>query len=98
MASGAKRTRVGVFKGAGAQQDVKDVGFRPTKVVLRNRTQNMMLEWVESMADAAGFKTIADGTRSFITANGITPISSGFRLGTDAFNGSADEIHYECED
>jgi hypothetical protein len=94
--SGGERTVRGVVTGTGASLDVRTVGFRPTKVVLRNATSNIMLEWVNSQADAAGFKTLAAGTRTNITSAGITPLSNGFNVGTDSVNTAAQVIHYEA--
>lgn len=94
--SGGERTVRGVITGTGALLSITKVGFRPTKVVLRNTTSNIMLEWTDSLADAAGFKTVAAGTRTNITSAGITPLANGFSVGTDTVNTAAQVIHFEA--
>lgn len=97
--SGSRLVHRGTFVGTGAQLDITKVGFRPKKVVLKNQTGLCTLEWFESMAEAAGYKTVTDGTESFITANGITPLANGFRLGADAdLNVLNEVVHYEAEE
>ena len=91
--------RTGLFRGTGADLEVSGdkVGFRPTRVEVKNLTQNTSAWWAEDMADDSMSKTITDGTQSLVTANGITPVGSGFQLGADTLlNGSEDEIHFEC--
>lgn len=95
MSSGAIKKATGSFIGTGAQLDVKTVGFRPKHVVLLNKTGLARLEWTDTMADAAGIKTVTDGTISAISTGGITPLASGFRLGADTdINVSAEEVHF----
>ncbi len=74
------------------------VGFRPRRVVLRNITNNVMLEWVDTLADAAGFKTVADGTRTSVSADGITPIATGFTVGAlaDINDTTTELLHFEA--
>lgn len=98
MSSGVRKSYRGSFTGTGAQLDIKVVGFRPKSVKLINVTGNLMGEWTESMADAAMVKSITDGTQSFITANGITPLSDGFRVGTDSINTATQIVHYIAEE
>lgn len=67
-----------------ANLDVRTVEFKPRKVVVTNLTSLARLEWNEPMADAAGLKTVAAGTRTAITVDGITPLdptNPGFRVG-----------------
>lgn len=95
--SGTSRMMIGgVVKGTGAALEVKGdkVGFRPNRVELSNITDGSSAVWQESMPDAAMAKQKAAVT-SYVTANGITPLGSGFRLGADAdLNAAADEIHF----
>lgn len=99
MASGAKRVVHGTFRGTGAQLDVRTVGFRPTRVSLLNVTGLVLGWWQEEMADASVVKQITAGTISFPTANGVTPLSDGFRLGADAdLNVAAEVVHWEATD
>lgn len=86
MSSGVSKTRVGSFSGTGAIFQVRGVEFRPRKVELYNEVTNLGLTWVDGMADDAARKVIGDGTRTVITANGVTPRSDGFDIGTDALN------------
>jgi hypothetical protein len=95
--SGSQRSVFGSFVATGAQQDVTaSVGFRPTKVRLWNTSTNIGLEWQNSMADASGLKTLAAGTRTNVTANGITPLAAGFRVGTDSVNVAGNTVHFEA--
>ena len=58
-------------------------GFKPRYVKVVNNTSRDGVEWFEGMTDAHGFKTVAAGTRSAITSNGITPSERGFIIGLD---------------
>lgn len=98
MSSGVRKSYRGSFIGTGAQLDVKVVGFRPKSVELINVTGNLTGKWTESMADASMVKQITDGTQSFITANGITPLADGFRVGTDSINTAAQTVHFIAEE
>lgn len=74
-------------------------GFRPTRVVVRNATNNVMLEWVSTLADAYAFKTVAAGTRSLLTSGAITPTSTGFSIGaglTDINDTTTEQLHWEA--
>jgi len=94
MGSGVQRTRCGSFYGTAANIDIRTVGFRPRKVELYNVDGLATLIWTESMADAAGVKRVTAGTMSIATA-GVTPLSNGFRLGTDGdMNVAAELVHY----
>ncbi len=59
------------------------VGFRPRYVRVMNETDRISEEWFEGMADAEGLLQIANGTRTLITSNGITPSATGFTFGLD---------------
>jgi hypothetical protein len=59
------------------------LGFKPRYVKVDNITSRDGLEWFEGMADAHALKTVAAGTRTAITSNGITPTEDGFTLGLD---------------
>jgi len=85
MASGAAKVMVGSFKGTGAAIDVRTVGFRPRHVRVLNIGGLVTGEWIEGMADASAWKSLnhASAQNSFITSNGITPLSNGFTLGAD---------------
>jgi len=87
----------GAFTGTGAQLDITKVGYRPSRVKLFNMTSGDQLEWHENMADGAGFKRVAAGTGAAISSGGITPLSDGFRLGTDAdMNVAGELVRFEC--
>ena len=59
------------------------VGFRPRYVKVVNETDRIQEEWFEGMADAEGLLQIADGTKTLITSDGITPAADGFTFGLD---------------
>ena len=58
-------------------------GFKPRYVRVINTTSRDMMEWFEGMADDSAIKTVAAGTRTIITSNGITPLGNGFTVGLD---------------
>ena len=58
-------------------------GFRPRVVRVMNLTSRDQLEHFEGMTDAHALKTVAAGTRTAITSNGITIHDDGFTLGLD---------------
>jgi hypothetical protein len=94
MASSAHQS-YGQFLGTGASINVTKVGFKPNTVKLSN-ANGIMLEWDPSLPDGYAYKTLANGTRSVISSNGITPISQGFTLGTDSINGNGEVIRFSC--
>jgi hypothetical protein len=97
MSSGVQRTIRGSFSGTGAQLDIRTIGFRPKAVKLINQTGLATAEWHEGMPDASMSKRVTAGTMTFPVANGITPLSDGFRLGADAdMNVAAEVVHYEA--
>jgi hypothetical protein len=96
--SGGSRCYTGTFFGTGASIDVSQVGFKPRKLELNNVTSGIKLEFVESMADASGIKTLAAGTRSLVTVNGVTLSAQGFTLGTDSVNGVGEKIVWAAWD
>ena len=60
-----------------------DTGFRPRYVRIINTTSRDMMEWFEGMDDASAIKTVAAGTRTKITSNGVTVDATGFTIGLD---------------
>ena len=58
-------------------------GFRPRLVKVLNNTSADSYVWVEGMAAASAFKTVAAGTNSAITTLGITVAEDGFVIGLD---------------
>jgi hypothetical protein len=68
--------------GTVAARDIT-LGFKPRVVRVINVTSRDMMEWYEGMADASAVKTVAAGTRTLITSNGITPTANGFTIGLD---------------
>ncbi len=84
MASGAAKVAYGASLGTGANLDVRTVGFRPRSVEIINVDSADQLKWVEGMADGGGLKTLAAGASSVLTSAAITPLSDGFRVGTDS--------------
>lgn len=58
-------------------------GFRPRVVRVLNVTSRDQAEHLEGMAAASAVKTVAAGTRTLITSNGITIHDDGFTIGLD---------------
>ena len=52
---------------------VIQLGFVPTRVTIKNRTALASLEWTDN-TDTFGYKTITDGTMSFLSACALTVI------------------------
>lgn len=99
--SGGTRVMMGSYVGTGTAFNVRIVGFRPKKVTLINVTGLTRAEWHNTMADASVFKTFnhASVQHAFVTSNGITPLSNGFTVGTDAdLNTAAEIVHYIVEE
>jgi hypothetical protein len=96
MASGGRRVVCGSFIGTNANKDILTPGFRPTKVVLFNRTTPGRLEWDDAMPDAGAVKTVSAGTITFITSGGITPLAGGFRVGNDAVHSNGGQMYFEA--
>lgn len=59
------------------------LGFKPRYVKVVNNTSGDSEEWIEGMADASAMKSVAAGTTSLITENGITQEDNGFIIGLD---------------
>jgi hypothetical protein len=85
MASGNRKTLFGTFEGDGsADVEIKTLPFRPSAVELLNLDGLASATWVEGMADATCVKEVTAGTKSAVASpNGITPLSTGFKLGQD---------------
>lgn len=99
MASGGTRIKNGAIAGTGAALNVRSVGFRPSKVELINKASSDKLTWTDKMADAEGHKQVAAGTSSYLSANGITPLSDGFTIGADAdLNVSGEQIFWTAHE
>jgi hypothetical protein len=97
MASGTSRVVRGSFVGTGALLNVRTVGFRPRTVRLWNIDGLAKAHWQDGLPDAAAWKVITAGTQSYITSNGVTPLSNGFSLGADAdLNVSGEVVHWEA--
>lgn len=95
MASGRTRQMFGTVVGTGSAINIRTVGFRPQVVEVYNVTDLCHAKWTKTMADASAFKTITAGTITFITSDGITPLSNGFTLGADAdLNAAAEVVHW----
>jgi hypothetical protein len=62
---------------ADASEDlfVRSLGFRPTKLVVKNRTNNVKVEWGAAYPEGTNEKTVAAGTRTEITS-GVTPVDA----------------------
>lgn len=103
MASGVLKVLHGVFTGTGAEKDITVVGFRPRKVELYNASALATAFWNEAMPDASAIEVADAGANKadvlYITSQGITPLSNGFRLGTDAkCNGSTNVVYWTASE
>ncbi len=97
MSSGGIRKVTGSLLGTGASRNVKTVGFSPKRVEVHNVASGgkNKLYWQDTMADAAGIKTLANGTVSELSTLGITPLADGFTLGADTdVNVSGEKVHW----
>lgn len=97
MASGRTRQVFGTSVGTGADMNIRTAGFRPQMVEVYNVASGGLChaKWTKTMADDSAFKTITAGTITFITTNGITPLSNGFSLGADTdLNVSGETFHW----
>lgn len=82
----------GVAQALNADLDIRKIGFVPKKLRIFNKTSLAVLDWNDQLAaDGTEFvKTIAAGTRTLETTNGITTLAGdstnppGFRLGAAA--------------
>lgn len=83
MASGGTRSLRDSFQTTGSAEDRLIAGFRPVKVTVQS-TNGAMFFWQDDMPDGSAFKTLANGTRTYVTVNGITPKENGYTLGADA--------------
>jgi hypothetical protein len=99
MASGGTRIFNGSIAGTGAALDVTTPGFKPRRVDLFNEGGLCGAVWSDSMKDGECIKQVTDGTMSKVTTNGVTPLSTGFRLGTDAdLNVSGEKVHFTAHE
>jgi hypothetical protein len=99
MSSGVQLTKNGMVTGTGASLDVTSVGFRPRRVEIMNVEGLCLAKWQDSMPDASAVKQITDGTMTYITSLGITPLAGGFRIGADTdLNVSGEDIHWMAQE
>lgn len=96
-------TYTGSVTGTGAALDVTKLGFRPRYVKIWNVASGGLcsLEWIDKMPDAYGFKELNHDTaqRSYLTSNGITPLSNGFTIGADTdLNVDGEQIYFIAHD
>lgn len=96
MSSGVQRTRTGSIDATNAVLTIEQVGFRPKHVKVFNATSLAELEWWDALADDSGVKTVAAGTRTNPSADGITPTDTGFELGTlaDVNDTAGERLHW----
>ena len=90
------RIKTGTQNGTGAAISVV-CGFRPRYVKVVNVATGGLcsIEHIDTMAAASGFKGVTDGTKTFISSNGITLNDFGFTIGADTdVNVSGEAIHY----
>lgn len=93
--------KTGTVEGTGSAINM-ELGFTPSYVRLINVDGDASLEWMSTMADGEGYKTVAAGANAQITTGGITPYagsegsaSVGFTIGADVdVNASGETIHW----
>jgi hypothetical protein len=73
---------VGAIKSTGGAINIRVLGFRPKAVI--GHVGGVSFHWQKGMADASAYKRTAAGVGSLVVVNGITPLSDGFTIGTDA--------------
>jgi len=86
----------GTYTGTGVALKIEKevLGFEPKLVHIYNLTDGSFSFWHQNMTDAHVLTQKA-GTTSHTTSNGITPLASGFQVGTDAaINASGDVCHW----
>lgn len=98
MGSGVSRTAVGAYVGTGAALEIKaeKVDFQPRKIDIFRVGTPDRAEWVEGMADASMILTTGStGVRTEVAANGLSPLTNGFGVGTDpSINTNGDTYRY----
>lgn len=94
MSSPAHAIIHGSIMSTGSAIDIKTIGFRPKMVMME--MGGISTRWQKTMADASAYKRLANGAGSLVSANGITPLADGFRIGTDTDINPASPalIHY----
>ncbi len=98
MSSGVQVSKNGAVTGTGANLDIRVVGFRPRRVELVNLTGLVTAYWADTMADGTGIKRVTAGDMTAMVA-GITPLSDGFRIGTDAdLNVAGEIVHWTAHE
>ena len=97
MSSEGSKLHTGAKDGTGSAMNIRTVGFRPRVVEVTNSEGTVTAIWQDTMADASAFKRVTAGDATFITSNGITPLSLGAPsrsvgegVASDSFHSSAD--------
>lgn len=95
-----KNTAVGAFLDDGTvKKSAFALGFRPRYVRLENATDRISYEWFEGMAADSAIKTVAAGTRTLDTSNGIsvgtlnTGAASSWTVYGQTLGGATDSSH-----
>lgn len=76
----------GFEKSTNADIDVRTLAFKPKRLVVRNNTNNVMMEWNDSLPEGPFWKTAADGTRTVagsgapVLLEGDSQNPPGFRI------------------
>lgn len=103
MAITSTNHKVGSFLTTNAALEIKGdkVGFRPRKIRLLCWDTAKVFEWQEGMDDATAFKmgdTAGTGGFAKVTTEGVTPLATGFGLGTatDLNSAAGKVVHFEC--
>lgn len=98
MSSGVSRTAVGAYVGTGAllRIEKEKVDFRPRHVKIYRVGTPDLAEWVEEMDDDSMLLTTGStGVRTEVATQAITPLLTGFSVGTNAsINTSGDTYRY----
>lgn len=95
MGSGVSRVKTGSFNGTAALLEVRTVGFRPSRVELKNVGGLTEGDWHKDMADDEMIVHVTAGDMTLVTSGGIIPLSDGFSIGSNAdVNGSGELVHW----
>lgn len=88
-----------------ANLDIRVTCFKPRRLTIRNKTNGAMMEYNESLPVGSWWKTVAAGTRTFVTSGGPLLLDGdssnppGFRIPAtaDINDTTTEELYWEAE-
>lgn len=94
MSAANKPTISGGYAADGVARTIETLGFRPQYIKFINLTTGATAEWTDKMDDLT-VVTHDSGTDAIDTAQGVTRLTDGFSIGTNAvINNSGDDMRY----